>query len=346
MLEKIRRPGKANKTGQFKKMFSYFIFLLICLVFVFFTPMTSQLIGYGGGVVATVDRKSIPYRELSLLEKNLREQNQSRLNTAGASEAQELERRIRKSALSHLLNVYFVSAAAEKEGFLVGNEELKDFIRSLPIFQESGRFIYSRYRAYLKREHLKPAAFEAQIRREIVRENWRGLFFKAFQSNKLERDKNRLRNLYTATVRFAEMELKSALLKELEPLAKGQKIQEVSRVLKKSEVEWQTVEAFSPARGNVPQFQNNKKVQQAVFDYLPQTGLIPQVITSRGKIYLVEVTSFKKKSSNLPKGDKENLLLSLDKPLQLLGGWLKNQEKTIKVRINEKFSSDSPVGNL
>ena len=336
MLEKIRRPGKANKTGQFKRIFSYFIFLLICLVFVFFTPMASQLIGYGGGVVATVGRKSIPSRELSLLEKNLREQNQSRFNTVGASEAQKLERQIRQTALSHLLNGYLVSAGAEKEGFLVGDGELRDLIRSLPIFQDKGRFIYSRYRAYLKSQYLKPVAFEAQIRREVVRENWRGLFFKALQSNQLERDKNSLRNLYTATARFAEIELKSALLKELEPLAKGQKIQEISRVLKKSKVEWQTVETFSPGRGNIPQFHNNKKVQQEIFDYLPQTGLIPQVVTSRGKIYIVEVTSFKKKSSGLSGGNKGSLLLSFDKPLQLFEGWLKNQEKTIKVRMNKK----------
>ena len=345
MLEKIRRPGKANKANQYKKLFSYFIFLLICLVFVFFTPMTSQLIGYGGGVVATVGRQSIPYRELSLLEKNLREQNQSRFNTAGVSEAQKLERQMRQTALSHLLNGYLISAGAEKEGFFVGDGELRDFIRSLPIFQDKGQFIYSRYRAYLKSRHLKPAFFEAQIRREIMRENWRGLFFKALQSNELERNKNSLKGLYTAAARFVEMELKGPLLMELEPLVKDQKIQEISMILKKSKVEWQAVETFSPGRRGIPQFQNNKKVQQAVFDYLPQTGLIPRVITSRGKIYLVEVTSFRKKASHLSGGGKGSLLLSFDKPLQLFEGWVKNQEKTIKVKINEKLF-DFPVGAL
>ena len=345
MLEKIRRPGKANKTGQFKKIASYLIFGLICLVFVFLTPMTSQLIGYGGGVVATVGRQSVPSRELSLLEKNLREQSKSRFNTVDASEAQKLERQIRQTALSHLLNGYIVSAGAKKEGFLVGDGELRESIRSIPIFQDKGQFIYSRYKAYLKSQYLKPVGFETQIRRDIIRENWRGLFFKAVQSNQLEKDKNKVRRLYTATARFAELDLKSALLNELEPLVENQKIQKISQFLKKSKVEWQTVKAFSPGRLSLAPFQNNKKVQQALFDYLPQTGLIPQVITSRGKIYIVEVISFKKESFDLSEGENRNLLLNFDKPLQLFENWLKFQEKIIKVRINEKLF-DFPVANL
>lgn len=344
MLEKIRRPGKANKTGQFKKLASYFIFGLICLVFVFLTPMTSQLIGYGGGVVATVGRQSVHSRELNLLEKNLREQSKGRFNMVGAAEAQRLERQIRQTAFSHLLNGYIVSAGAKKEGFLVGDGELRESIRSIPIFQDKGQFIYSRYKAYLKSQYLKPAQFEAQIRRDIIRENWRGLFFKAVQSNQLEKNKNEVSRLYTATARFAELNLKTSLLKELEPLVKNQKTQKISQFLKKSKVEWQTVKAFSLGRLSLAPFQDNKKVQQALFGYLPQTGLIPRAITSRGKIYIVEVTSFKKKSFDPSEKENRNLLLNFDKPLQLFENWLKFQEKIIKVRINEKFF-DFPVGN-
>ena len=345
MLEKIRRPGKANKAGQFKKIISYFIFMLICLVFVFFTPMTSQLIGYGQGVVATVGRQSVHSRELDLLERSLREQYKDRFNTASASEAQKLERQIRQTALAQLLNGYLVSSGAEKEGFFVSDGELKELIRSIPIFQEGGRFIYSRYMAYLKSQYLKPVGFEGQIRRDIMRENWRGIFFKAAKSNQLEQDKNKKRSLYVATARFAETELKTELLSQLEPLVKSRSIREVSGILKKSKVEWKTVEAFSPGRGGLPQFQNNKKVQQIIFDYLPQTGLIPQVITSRGKMYIVEVTSFQKKSSVLAGQYENNALLSFDKPMQLFENWLKFQEKTIKVNVNKKLFS-FPVGNL
>ncbi|MCY4512891.1 MAG: SurA N-terminal domain-containing protein [Bdellovibrionales bacterium] len=345
MLEKIRRPGQANKTGQFKKIISYFIFMLICLVFVFFTPMTSQLIGYGQGVVATVGRQSVYSRELDLLERNLRERYKDRFNTASASEAQKLERQIRQTALAQLLNGYLVSAGAEKEGFFVSDGELRELIRSIPVFQEKGRFIYSRYMAYLKSQYLKPVGFETQIRRDIIRENWRGIFFKAAQSNQLEQDKNKKRSLYRVTARLAETELKTDLLSQLEPLMKTQNIREVSEILKKSKVEWKTVKAFSPGRIGLPQFQNNKKVQQIIFDYLPQTGLIPQVITSRGKIYVVEVTSFEKKSSDFSGVNDKNVLLSFDKPMQLFENWLKFQEKTIEVNINEKLFN-FPVGNL
>lgn len=341
MLEKIRRPGKANKTGQIKKFFAYFVFGLICLVFVFFTPITSQLTGYGGGIVATVGQVSVRAGELDFLEKNLREQHRDRFNTISASEAQRLERRLKQNALSHLLNGYLVFAGAGKEGFLVSDQELRAFIHSLPIFQDKGQFIYSRYRAFLKSEYLSPVSFEAQIRRDIVQENWMGLFFKSVQSNQLENEKNKMRGLYTATARFAEMDLTSALLDELEPLMQKQNRKGLSGVLKRSGVKWQTVEAFSPGRVSIPQFRDNKKVQQAVFDYLPETGLIPQAIKSHGKIYIVDIVSFEEKPPVLPDTAAGNRLLNFDKPSRLFEDWLEFQKETIKVSVNEQFFDSS-----
>ena len=341
MLEKIRRPGKSRSTGRFKKLVSYFVFALICLVFVFFTPLSDRLTGYGGGVVAVVGRKNIRYRELSLLERNLRAQYKSRFDTAGAEEAKKLERQLRQTALARLLNGHLIYEGAKREGFFTGDQELKDTIRSIPVFQDKGQFIYSRYRDYLKSEYLSPARFEEQIRREVTRENWTGLFFKAIRSNKLEEEKHSARNLWTATARFAEMEWDSALLEELSPLVKERQQQKISAVLKREKVKWQTLEAFSPGKWNILQLRDNRKVQKALFDFLPETGLIPQITADKGKLYIVEVVSFKKALQKATAPAAENLFLNFDKPARLFESWLRFQEKTIKVNVNTELV-DSP----
>ena len=314
-------------------------------MFVFFTPLSDRLSGFGGGTVAVVGRKTIRYGELALLERNLRAQYKNRFDTAGAEEAKKLERQLRQTALARLLNGYLIYEGAKREGFFTGDRELKDVIRSIPVFQEKGRFIYSRYRDYLKSERLSPARFEEQIRREITREQWTGLFFKAVRSNKLEEEKHQTRDLWTATARFAETDWDSALPAKLSPLVKERQRRKVSDILKKAKIKWQAVPAFSPGKWSIPQLRDNRKIQKALFDFLPDTGLIPQIITDKGKLYIVEVVSFKKSAEKDSAPDTESLLLNFDKPVRSFESWLKFQEKTIKVNVNKEFS-DSPAESL
>ena len=335
MLEKIRRPGKSNTKGQIRKWIAYGVFGLICLVFVFFTPLTSQLTGYGEGVVAVIGRESIRSRELSRWEQNLRRRDKDRFNTAGAEEARRLEKQLKQTALSHLINVYLISQGAERAGFFVGDRELREFIRSLPVFQEDGRFVYSHYRAFLEQRQIPPGQFEKEIRRELMRKGWTEMFFKAVKPNELEKAKNSSGNLYEVRAGFAEIEGKGNLIKELETLLgqnSGKKA--VLKLLKQNKITLRDTGPFSLSSRDIPFLRNSKKAQQALFDFLPQTGLIPKVIKTRGKAYLLEVKSFKKKTPK--RTQEESLLLSFDKPSRLFESWVKFQEKTIKIHINEK----------
>ena len=310
-------------------------------MFVFFTPLSDRLSG-GGGVVAVVGRKNIRYKELALLERNLRAQHKSRFDSAGTEEAKRLEKQLKQTALARLLNGYLIYEGAKKEGFSTEDRELRDVIRSIPVFQDKGQFLYSRYRDYLNSEYLSPARFEEQIRREITRENWTGLFFKAVRSNKLEEEKHTTRRLWTATGRFAEMDWDSALLDELSPLVKDRQQRKISAVLKRLKIKWQAVPSFSPGKWNISHLRDNRKVQEALLDFLPDTGLIPQIITNKGKLYIVEVVSFKKNPQEDSVPDSENLFLNFDKPVRLFESWLKFQEKTIKINVNREFADSSP----
>ena len=333
MFEKIRRPGKSNRKGLVKKFFAYLIFGLICLVFVFITPFGSQFGGLGEGVVAHVGNEIIRSREFSFVERNLREQYKDKLNVASSQEARKLEKEIQNQALSRILNLYLVGQGAKKEGFAISDGEVRDFIGSFPFFQEDGQFIYSRYQAFLKNQNLHVSAFEKRIRRDLVANQWSQLFFKAIKSNSLEKEKMNERNLYQVKLRFVEMDVRKVNIKLKEVLTTGNRGKILS-YLKKSQVTWENVEAFPAVNPYVFQFRNNKKVLNRLLEHLPQTGLIPEAIQNRDKIYIVDVLSFTKKQQ---KSRDLSLFLNFEKPNSLFEAWLKEMEQENKVRLNEAF---------
>ncbi|MFZ5993406.1 MAG: SurA N-terminal domain-containing protein [Thermodesulfobacteriota bacterium] len=50
----------------------------------------------------------------------------------------------------------------------VSDEEINEYIRSMPVFNEGGRFSEERYRGVLENARLTPAAFEEELRKELL----------------------------------------------------------------------------------------------------------------------------------------------------------------------------------
>ena len=296
MFEKLRRPNKAKKKGRVKAFFSYIIFGAICLVFVFLSPMSGQI--FGEGVVAYVGSKPIRSREFRLIEESLRSQYQQRLNEATEDESQRLQNQIRKQALQQLINMYLISQAAEKSGFRVSDEELQDEIRSYPVFQRNGRFVYSRYLSYLKSQKLSSSRFEDRIRRFKTTKNWRGIFIKSISSNRLEKNKNREKNRYQIKLRFAEIPFSKVTTQELEPLVFKKNLSQINKLLRQNKIRWETSKEISPIDSFALSILKNKDFVEHIISHLPATGLIPKLMIKEDKSYVIEILSFKKTRTN------------------------------------------------
>ncbi|MFQ5470526.1 MAG: SurA N-terminal domain-containing protein [Gammaproteobacteria bacterium] len=75
---------------------------------------------------------------------------------------------IKKSALTTLINTIVVSQAADESGFHVGNTQLGQQIQGIQQFQTDGRFDQALYRRLLSSQGLSPGKFEADVRRDMI----------------------------------------------------------------------------------------------------------------------------------------------------------------------------------
>ena len=335
MLEKLRRPGKAGKQGLLRKIAYFFVFGAICLVFVFLGPALPDL--PGRTAAAYVGKEPVYLRELVQAEESLKSQYKSRLERAGEEEARRLQSQIRERALSLLISSSLIRQGSEKAGFRLSDKELQEAIRSFPVFQSDGRFVYSQYLAFLKSRGMRAAQFEDIIRREQLAANWSGLFAKALPSHGLEIKKNRQKGLVQIKVRFVELGLGKAHEEKLEPLVRSGDLKQTERFLKGLKAEWQETKEFSPVSSFIPELKDNEILREAVLDYLPQTGLLPQLIKTGSRLYVVEVLSFRKKQDQAAEKGF-SALFGFEKSGRQLQSWLEAQRRAFPVTISPSAS--------
>ncbi len=332
MFEKLRRPKQAGKQSYLKKLAYFVVFGAICLVFVFLGPSLPNL--SGKTIAAYVGRKPVYLRELAQAEENLSGRYRGRWEKAGEEETRRLQSQIRKEALAHLIRQSLAFQGAEKSGFRLSDAELREAIRSFPVFQSKGRFIYSQYLAFLKSRGMRASQFEGIIRRERLAANWSGLFFKAFAPHSLEAKKNRQRGLVQIKVRFAQLGLGEALEETLEPLVQSGDLKGAERFLKGIKAKWRTTKKFSPAKSFIPELDNSGILREAILDHLPQKGLIPQLVKKGNKFYIAEVLSVETKAPQKGKEGDLSRLAGFEKPGRLFLSWLEEQKRVFPVEVS------------
>ena len=329
MFEKIRRPGRSYKDGGLKKVFSYFILGLICAMFLFIIPMGTQL--NTQEVVAQVGPHLIRSRELRNFEENLKRQYQSRLNSDSSSE--DLLAQIRSQALQHLIGLYKIGFLAKKESFFISDQELRTEIQGYEGFQEGGRFLYSRYQAFLKSQNINPAHFEERVRRSKLSYEWVNSFKKAVPSNRLEDIKKSDRMKYKINFQYVELETEKVEEEKLAGLLKEKDTKGLNQFLKALSASWEETGDFSlilPIGKGIAQ---NEKVIQAVLSHLPQKGLIPSIIRDSNKIYAIKILSFDIKEVQPKEAQLERLLSrNFGKSDQVFENWLSVKSKKIKIQ--------------
>ena len=336
MFEKLRKPGRSPREGKLKKWFSYFIFGSICLVFVFLAPMGTKLIG--GGVVGYVGSEPIRSEEFRFVEESIRRQYQSRLDQADEASGLKIQEEIRQKALQYLINLYLIVQGSQEAGFSLSDEELRTEIRSLPVFQQDGRFSYSRYLSFLKSRNWNPSRFEDRIRRDKLAEDWTAVFRKAISSNALEKEKKSQRYRYKVNFRYALLNAGEIEEQNLEPLVKSKNLQEINSFLKKNRVDWKETGGFSLVSAFGIPIAQNQNVMEALIHHLPSKGIIPQLIRQANKIYIVRVLSFKEENISSQERQLENLLSrNFDKSGRLLDSWVNVQRRQSKIKLSEKI---------
>ena len=332
MLDKIRRPGRSYKEGKFKKIFSYIVFGLICIVFLFIAPMGVNLTGQG--VVGQVGDVFIKQRELRNLEESLRNRYKRQLEQANEEMTLRIQKKIRSQALQNLVQFYITLVSIQKEGLFLTDEELVSAIKNISLFQEKGRFLHSRYIQFLKNQKLNKARFDAQIRKEELVNNWKKAFIQAIGTNQLEEEKKQGRYQYKVSFRYAELQAEEVEEEKLEPFVKSKNKKEIEKSLKKAQIKWEKTGVFSLFFPLGVSIARNETVMKAIINHVPSTGLVPQFIRDNNIIYVVDILSFTEGKINPEEKKIMSVLRSqnFDKLNRLFNSWLSFQREHIKFK--------------
>lgn len=81
---------------------------------------------------------------------------------------------LRKNVLEKLVDQLVLDQQAHSAQIRVGDEQVKDAIRTMPEFQQDGQFNNERYLNLLSRAGYTPQGFSDSIRQDLIRQNWVG----------------------------------------------------------------------------------------------------------------------------------------------------------------------------
>lgn len=336
MLDKLRRPGRSRREGSFKKLFSYIIFGFICIIFVFLAPLSPQL--FGGGAVAYVGSEVISSRDFSMIQENLRNAYRDTLNKADAESAQRLEAQIRQRALSQLITTSLIFQGSQKAGFVISDAALQDEIKSFPVFQRDGRFVYSLYLRVLKNQRTSVIKFEERVYQDKMNRNWRNLFQKSIQATILDQNKIKEQASYKMSVSIAPIPIVQWKVEDLESLEsfiqKGQ-LSKINSLLKTNLVSWKRLKkvSFLKPFPFVQTGYENEKLRKAILEHLPNKGLVPKLVRISDKAYVIQVLNFKNiKPVQTQKTATLSPILHFQKSAQIFDSWLGQQNKQFPVK--------------
>ncbi len=176
MLEAIR----AHSKGWLAKL----ILTLITVPFALF-GIDAYLKDAGAGAsVAKVDGATISVQEYRNAMQSLRDRLQKENpKDIGALDSPE----VKQSVLDRLINTRLLNAEVANSHFKVTNEQLAQFITTLPEFQQGGKFSQEVYDKLLSQNQMTPSQFEGKMRNELLLQQVRdGIPGLAFTSTSVE----------------------------------------------------------------------------------------------------------------------------------------------------------------
>lgn len=149
----------------------------LALVFVFFGVFNPRATSglHEGSVAGTVNGDSISISEFNR-ELNRRIEFFKQMSGGKLTDAQIKQFHIRDSVFQELVNRKLVGQAAVKASMVPSDEEVRDRIRDMPVFQKEKKFDPLAYRQVLEANNYTPASFERMMRDDLSVQAWNDNF--------------------------------------------------------------------------------------------------------------------------------------------------------------------------
>ncbi len=298
MADKMKRKLSA------KSVTAIVLFGAIILVFVFFGlpgPM-----GAGVGSVARVNDTLISLADFQQEENRIQQYYQ---NLFGSQMDFSSQRQLlRQQALENLVRMELVSQGAQKNGILVTDSEIRDFIvKDIPFFQQNGQFQREFYSRYLESTRSTPGGFESKVRKDIVNVRARHLFemvnfVTEVEKQKLQASKNLKINVLVAKVDSEEAaklmtkEKADQAIKELdEALVKGDEAT-VNAKLNELRAKWEETGLVDISSDNFPKI-TSSVATEAVFELKKTEPLLKRLVRDGNAKFVLKLKESKMDSS-------------------------------------------------
>ncbi len=128
----------------------------------------------GSNVIATVNSDVIPFDEYKKAYFRAVDTYKKIYKDKYSDEMIE-KMNLKKMVLNSLIEERIILNAASEIGLIVSNEEVYDVVSSMPAFQKDGRFDPAIYKKVLAANKYSPAAFEKNLKDDILKERTRRL---------------------------------------------------------------------------------------------------------------------------------------------------------------------------
>jgi peptidyl-prolyl cis-trans isomerase D len=217
MFETLRFNLKHNRKNVMKNATAWALFGAIILVFIFWglTPRGSQSGLAEGSVAAVVNGQAIPRARLNeMMERMRRDPRFEQFESMGGDAGRQI---LQQSALRQVVDLELMKQATQNAHVAASDSSVAEFIKSIPQFQQEGRFQRTLYTGYLDRIGKTPAEFEEDIRAEQSLHQLQDLFTGSFQPLPAELAKQKTLQDIKANVEFVSVPSEDLVIAESIP---------------------------------------------------------------------------------------------------------------------------------
>jgi len=203
MLDKFRKQLVSDRMNL-KSLTAMVLFGAIILVFVLF-GMQGRHTAMGVGAAAEVNSELI---SLADLRSETARMEQMYGQIFGGQMNGDMQRQFLQSqALENLISAELTSQAAQAQGILATDAEIRDVVLSeVPAFQRDGHFQKEAYVQILEANHMSPTDFESRVRKERKSVRARELFQAVTALDPVELEKAQALKTNQLNVAFAKIE--------------------------------------------------------------------------------------------------------------------------------------------
>lgn len=187
-----------------KNWTAYILFGAIIVVMAFFGITPAMDDAGTGGVAAVVNDNAISLAEYRGQVERIEQNARMRFDQFPEAQRKQLSQELRRRVLEELIREEAVYQTAANRGVIASDAQVRAYILEVPFFQENGRFLKDRYRAFLQNMNFSSEEFERQIRKQIVREKLQELFVGSAAPTREELKRSRMLANQKVNIRFAE----------------------------------------------------------------------------------------------------------------------------------------------